>query len=241
VLADHSVRDRTGADLLDGLSLSGPQTRLLIVHADRWTRQALQAACPAAADVEVVRSTSVPGDTSDQLQAMGADVVLFGVASVDRAGLLLIRGLVACGPRVVVICDACDPDSLLAALAAGASCYLVRGDDPDPVAAVRVAAAGGMLLSPSAANRAGEALAGLALGPIELPVASQVLLTGQRRRVLELLAEGLTNAQIATALDIALATAKSHVSRLLDELSLRHRGQLIAYAHRHGYTVSGSP
>jgi len=47
VLADHSAKDLTGADLLDGLSLPEPRTPLLIVHADGWTRQALQTACSA--------------------------------------------------------------------------------------------------------------------------------------------------------------------------------------------------
>ena len=211
--------------------------RLLIVENDLALRQTLSANFASAADIDIVGSITASDSTASTAHALHADTVLLGLASMDSAGLLVLHLLTTASEpacRVLVLTGDHRGEAVLGALGAGASAYLIDSDAADLPQAVRVAAAGSVLLSRTAGQAAAVTLGGVAR-VWAAPVADSVAaLTPQRRRVLGLLAAGHSNAEIAGLLDIAVPTVKFHVSHLLKELGQRDRKRLMVYAHRNG-------
>jgi len=212
--------------------------RLLIVENDPRLRHILSASFSGAPDIEVLGSITASDSTASAAQGLHADTVLLGLPDVDSAGLLAIHHVATAEPacRVLVFTGDDRGQAVLGALGAAASAYLVEGDAPDLPQAVRVVALGSVLLSPTAGKAAAAALTDLTRPEVLPPAGSLAALTPQRRRVLELLAAGRSNAEIASFLDIAVPTVKFHVSHLLHQLGQRDRKQLMAYAHRNGVT-----
>jgi DNA-binding NarL/FixJ family response regulator len=142
--------------------------------------------------------------------------------------------------RVLVLTTFDLDEYVYAAMRAGASGYLLK-DTPakDLVAAVRVIAQGDALLSPSVTRRLIEEFARQpepGAGPAGLPDD----LTEREREALELLAHGLSNREIAAAMYIGEATAKTHVSRLLTKLGVRDRVQAVVLAYETGVVRPGA-
>jgi len=219
--------------------------RLVVIDADSWGRSVLAAQFVAAADIAVVGGLA-PGDgTPAAARGLHGDVALLSTGSVDANVLRLIEALHADpgGLKVVLLTDCCDPAAVLAFRGLGANCYLVRADELDLATAVRLAAAGCVLLSRSAGRVATSMVVEVVTRHSLVADACLALLSPQQRTVLALLALGKTNAAIASDLTISAATVKFHVSKLLERLDLSDRGQLIAYAHSHGIsaTVRGAP
>lgn len=213
-----------------------PVVNLLIVDGDTWVRPALAAQFTAAADITVVGAVAPSDCTPAAARGLGAGVVLLSSGRVDTDVLRLIGELVAgpAGCQVVMLTDSCDRAAVLSARGQGASCYLVRGDEVDLPTAVRLSASGMVLLSPSAARAATIMAAQVVARHALVPAGCLDLLSGRQRKVLGLLAQGKSTAAIATDLIVSKATVKWHVSRLLERLEQRDRGQLIAYAHANG-------
>lgn len=197
-------------------------------------------------DIEVV------GQATDGRQAVAAvarlrpDVVLMDVQMPVLDGIEATREIVAAQDAKVVILTTFDRDDyLFDALRAGASGFLLKNADPDDlVEAVRAAAGGHALLAPEVTRRVIErAAAAQAAGEGSEPaphVAAQLaLLTDREREVLELLATGLSNAEIAATLVVGEATVKTHVSNVLSKLHLRDRVQAVVLAHRQGIVRPG--
>jgi RNA polymerase sigma factor (sigma-70 family) len=127
-------------------------------------------------------------------------------------------------------------DYIFGALRAGASGFLLKRTRPEElVAAVHTIAAGDSLLSPSVTSRVIERMAQQP-GPDASHDARLDELTPRERDVLELLARGLSNAEIAAALLIEESTVKTHVKRLLAKLRVRDRVQAVIFAHQSGLT-----
>jgi DNA-binding NarL/FixJ family response regulator len=124
------------------------------------------------------------------------------------------------------------------ALAAGASGFLVKHADPSElVHAVRVVAGGDALLSPSVTRRL---IAQFTSRPIRGPLpANMDVLTAREREVVCLVADGLSNDEIAQELVVSAATARTHVSRAMAKLHARDRAQLVVIAYKTGLVVPG--
>ena len=138
--------------------------------------------------------------------------------------------------------------SSIEALSAGASGFLLKNSTPEQlIDAVRVVAAGDALLAPAVTRRVIEKF-GMqtdaptrAIGTAGIPRPEALdTLTERESEVLALVAQGLSNAEIAQQLFVGEATVKSHVSKVLQKLSLRDRIQAVVYAYEHGVAVPGS-
>ena len=142
----------------------------------------------------------------------------------------------ACPPGVrVLILTTFDLDEYVySALRARASGFLLKDTPPgDLLAAIRVIAAGDALLAPAITKRL---IAEFARRPQpgQRPAATLEGITQREREVLYLIARGMSNAEIARALHVSMATAKTHVSRLLAKLAARDRAQLVIVAYETG-------
>ena len=128
---------------------------------------------------------------------------------------------------------------VFAALRAGASGFLLKDATPDELlAAIRVVAAGQALLAPAATRHlVADFVSRPAVGRPDARLAGA--LTGREREVLVLIAQGLSNAEIAGRLVVSPATAKTHVSRILAKLGLRDRAQLVIAAYESGLITPG--
>jgi DNA-binding NarL/FixJ family response regulator len=137
------------------------------------------------------------------------------------------------GTRVVVLTTFELDEYVFEALRAGASGFLIKDSDPEEMlAAVRVAARGEALLSPSVTRRV------VAAFTSRTPVGGQAprleVLTDREREVVGLVGEGLSNGEIAERLVVSPATARTHVSRSMVKLGARDRAQLVVFAFRAG-------
>ena len=197
----------------------------------------------------------VVGEATNGLEAVDAaarlrpDVVIMDIRMPVMDGVEATRRLVgpidaATGrawPRVLVLTTFDTDEHVVEALRAGASGFLLKDVSPaDFVAAIRVVAAGEALIAPSVTRRLLEQFVQGA--PSADPNRDRLVdqLTEREREVLELLAEGLSNREIADRLVLAEPTVKTHVSHLLLKLDLRDRAQLVVLAYESGIVRPGS-
>jgi DNA-binding NarL/FixJ family response regulator len=157
-------------------------------------------------------------------------------------GIAATRRLTADEPPLtrIVVLTTFDVDShVYDALRAGASGFLLKNAPPeDLVDAIRLVAAGGALLDPAVTRRVIEEFArSPAPGPAPAEVGS---LTERELEVLHLVAQGLSNAEIAATLVVSEATVKTHVARMLGKLQLRDRVQAVVYAYERGLVRPGA-
>jgi len=143
------------------------------------------------------------------------------------------------GVRVLVLTTFDVDEYVFAALRAGASGFLLKDATPEELlAAIRVVAAGEALLAPAATRHLVDAFVSRpSLGRPDARLVGE--LTGREREVLRLVAQGLSNAEIAVRLVVGPATAKTHVSRILAKLGLRDRAQLVIAAYESGLITPG--
>lgn len=169
------------------------------------------------------------------------DIVLMDIRMPELDGLEATRRIASdpelAGVRVVILTTFALDEYLFDALRDGAVGFLVKDADPaELVGAVRAAARGDSLISPSMTRRLVAEFAGRARRPRDMGELD--VLTDREREVLALVAEGLTNEQIAERLVLSPATARTHVGRLLAKLGARHRAQLVVLAYETGLVRS---
>ncbi|MCI2956591.1 response regulator transcription factor [Agromyces atrinae] len=197
----------------------------------------------------------VVGEASDGAAAVTAardlrpDVVCMDVQMPGMDGLEATRLLTAdpsVDAAVLVLTTFNREDYLFTALQAGASGFLLKNSSPEKlIEAVQIVARGDALLSPDVTRHVISAVAatrgqGAASAP---PVAQNPeldSLTDREREVLELLAEGLSNAEIAARIYVGEATVKTHVSKVLMKLGLRDRIHAVVYAYENGVVLPGA-
>ncbi|GAA4602164.1 DNA-binding NarL/FixJ family response regulator [Actinoplanes octamycinicus] len=207
--------------------------RVLIVDDQALVRVGFRMIIEAREDLEVV------GEAGDGEQALRLaaqtrpDVVLMDVRMPGMDGLAATARLTTGpdAPRVIMLTTYDLDESLYAALRAGASGFLLKDVRPgDLVEAIRVVARGEALLAPTATRRLLDRFVAADLNP---PGADTRLdrLTGREREVLELLARGASNAEIATRMTVTEATVKTHVSAILRKLDVRDRVQAVVLAY----------
>ncbi|MYY06688.1 response regulator transcription factor [Streptomyces sp. ATexAB-D23] len=223
--------------------------RVIIVDDQAMVRAGFAALLAAQADIDVVGEAPDGRQGIDVSRRAHPDVVLMDVRMPEMDGLAAARALldpppgVVHVPRVLMLTTFDVDDYVYEALRAGASGFLLKDAPPaDLIAAVRVVAAGDALLAPSvtrrliadfarqrpqAASRSGAALRLNGLTPRET-------------EVLELIARGLSNQEIAGKLVLAEQTVKTHIGRVLSKLSLRDRAQAVIFAYEAGLVVPGT-
>jgi DNA-binding NarL/FixJ family response regulator len=189
----------------------------------------------------------VAGQAADGVAAIAAtarsrpDVVLLDVRMPVMDGLQAGRRILAAAsaPRVLMLTTFDADEYVYEALRFGASGFLLKDvRSGELVEAVRTVAAGQALLSPSITRRLIERF--IRSGPSAVPPpAAMAELTPREREVLLLIAEGLSNAEIAGRLYLSEATVKTHVNRLLSKLGLRDRVQAVVLAYETGLITPG--
>jgi len=215
--------------------------RVLLVDDDALMRAGLDAILSSDAGVEVVGDAPDGRVAVEQVRRLRPDVVLMDVRMPVLDGLAATREVVAVAPdvRVVILTTFEDDDYIFGALTAGASGFLLKRTSPEQLLeGIRAVAAGDSLLSPSVTRRVIDRMATLPSGGAVLDRRVEAL-TAREREVLEQLARGLSNAEIAGALVIEESTVKTHVKRILMKLGLRDRVQAVIFAYESGLVSPG--
>jgi two-component system, NarL family, response regulator DevR len=190
-------------------------------------------------DIEVVGESGSARQAARRIPALCPDVAIYDARLPDGSGIDVCREVHRELPQVrgLILTSYEDDEALLAAIRAGADGYLVKQiHGTDLVGAVRRVASGQSLLDPQITRRVRERIEHGAGVPTELKA-----LTPQERRILDHVAEGLSNRQIAEQLSISEKTVKNHVSSLLAKLGLERRTQAAVLATKLHVTSGGPP
>ena len=217
--------------------------RVLVVDDQALVRAGFRMILEAEPDV------LVSGEAADGEQALAMaadsrpDVVLMDVRMPGMDGIEATRRLLAdqSGPPVrVIMLTTFDMDEYVYdALRAGASGFLLKDVPPEQlVDGIRSVVCGDSLLAPAITRKRIEAY--LERPPSRPAPPALTALTPREREILELLARGLTNAEIAAGLVVSETTVKTHVARVLMKLGLRDRVQAVVFAYEHGIVEPGA-
>jgi DNA-binding NarL/FixJ family response regulator len=198
----------------------------------------------AADGIEVV------GEAADGAQAVEAvrrtcpDVVLMDIRMPDVDGLEATRRILsgtASAPRVIILTTFDLDRYVYAALSAGASGFLLKDVSPEHlVAAIRLVRSGDALLAPTITRRLVERFAGKLDEQAGTAHRDLAVLTPRELEVLQQLARGLSNAELAVRFQLSEGTVKTHVARILSKLHLRDRAQAVVVAYETGLVIPGS-
>lgn len=221
-------------------------TRVIIVDDQAMVRAGFAALLAAQSDIDVVGEAPDGRQGIEVSRSSHPDVVLMDVRMPEMDGLEAARQLLAPPPGVihrpkVLMLTTFDVDDYVyEALRAGASGFLLKDAPPaDLISAVRIVAQGDALLAPSVTRRLIADFARQRPAPRRDPALRLRGLTPRETEVLELIARGLSNAEIAAALVLAEQTVKSHIGRVLAKLGLRDRAQAVIFAYESGLVAPG--
>lgn len=221
--------------------------RVIIVDDQAMVRAGFAALLSAQADIDVVGEAPDGRQGVDVSRRTHPDVVLMDVRMPEMDGLAAARELldpppgVVHRPKVLMLTTFDVDDYVHEALRAGASGFLLKDAPPaDLIAAVRVVAAGEALLAPSVTRRLIADFARQRPAVRKDPSLRLHGLTPRETEVLELIARGLSNQEIAARLVLAEQTVKTHIGRVLAKLGLRDRAQAVIFAYESGLVSPGA-
>jgi DNA-binding NarL/FixJ family response regulator len=216
--------------------MSEASIRVVIVDDQSLVRAGFRMVLSAQSDMEVVGEAEDGADALRLLARTPADVVVMDIRMPIMDGVEATRRLCAGdgGPRVLVLTTFDTDEDAFAALQAGASGFLLKNVPPEELlAAIRVVASGESVVAPRVTRRLLDRFAGQ-LSPPQAAEGRLANLTEREREVLLLVAQGMSNAEIAEKLFVAEATVKTHVGRILTKLDLRDRVQAVVLAYETG-------
>lgn len=202
--------------------------RVLVVDDHRVVRDGLEQLLRTATDLELTGSVANGQEAIDFVDTHTVDVVLMDLSMPVLDGVQATRSIRSLHPecRVVVLTSFGEHSRIVDALDAGADGYLLKHADPQEIfAAIRAAAAGGAPLDPQVART-------LLSARSAAPAAGEQL-TAREREVLELVASGLANKQIARKLGISERTVKAHLTNIFQRIGVTDRTQAALWARKH--------
>ncbi len=207
--------------------------RILLADDHAVVRRGFRMILESQPDMEVVAEAMNGRQAVELAQAVQPDVVVMDVSMPEINGIEGTRQITELCPRTRVLALSMHRDSVYVReiLRAGARGYLVKDADDDAlIGAVRAVAKGEGYLSPSVADAVLEDYRKHVSNPIDL-------LTSREREVLQLIAEGKTNKEIATILTLSVYTVESHRGRIMEKLNLHSGGDVVRFALRNGLTT----
>jgi DNA-binding NarL/FixJ family response regulator len=209
---------------------------VLIADDDDLMRAGLIELLTADPDIQIVGEASTGREALSHAQRLSPDVVLMDIRMPDLDGIAATRELSRSNPhvKVLILTTFEEDDYIFGALRAGASGFLLKRARPeDLIAGVRTVAAGDSLLSPSVTRRVIDRMAQQP-APELADHGKLAELTPREHEVLQLIARGLSNREIAAALGVEESTVRTHVKRILMKLDLRDRVQVVIFAYETG-------
>lgn len=230
--------------------------RVGIVDDQAMVRVGLKMILESESDLEVVCEAGDGSEALAMLTEHAPDVVLMDVRMPGMDGIAATREIIAAAPesRIVILTTFDDDEYLYGALRAGASGFLLKSADGDTlVNAVRVVAGGEALLAPAVTRRVIESFAAVsATAAVPAAAADPAAasdyrpdpaaigdLSERELEVLQLMARGLSNQEIAKELYVSSTTVKTHVSHILTKLGVRDRVQAVVEAYESGIVIPG--
>jgi len=203
--------------------------RLALAEDHTIVRWALREALSKADDIEVVGEAGTAAETLAMIQNVKPDVLLLDITLPDKSGFDVLAEMrqIDTAPLVVVLTWHTEPSYAARAIAAGAHGYVNKSVDPGELLnAIRAVSRGEQIIPPGVEQL-------LASGDGH-PASA---LTAREQQVMEMLARGLTNREIAEHLDISIKTVDTHRGHVLKKLGLRNNSELTRFAVKHGYTA----
>ncbi|MFE2430071.1 response regulator [Streptomyces sp. NPDC059373] len=219
-------------------------TRVLVADDQTVVREGIVMLLGLLPDIEVVGAAADGEEAVQLVGELGPEVVLMDLRMPRCDGVEATRRIRAeyPGTQVVVLTTYADDNSLFPALRAGARGYLTKDAGGDEIArAIKAVVAGEAGLAPQVQRRLLERLsaqgaeAGESPGVPEVPELPDGL-TVREAEVLALVAQGLSNSEIASRLYVSVTTVKTHINNLFAKTGARDRAQAVKYAYQHGIT-----
>jgi two-component system response regulator NreC len=204
--------------------------RILLADDHALVRQGLGMILGAQKDMEIVGQAGNGNEAVELAEKLKPDVIVMDVAMPELNGIEATRRLAASLPRTRVLALSMHKDSVYVReiLRAGARGYLLKDSgDADLIAAVRAIAKGEGYISPSVSDAVLSDYRKHVTDPLDL-------LTSREREVLQHIAEGQTNKEIATSLNLSVYTVEAHRGRIMEKLNLHSTGELVRFALRNG-------
>jgi DNA-binding NarL/FixJ family response regulator len=214
------------------------RVRVVVADGQTLVRSGYRVLLEGKLGIQVVGEAATGEQAVTQSARLRPDVVLLDASLAGLDAVEATRTIASDdGPAVLVLIGNASEERVIAALRAGATSVLAKDTDPDElVDAVRVVARGGAFLSPIFTRRL---IAELSAQPEPVLPSSDLVedLTPREREVVELVAHGLSNDQIAERLVVTRSTAKTHVSRAMVKLNARDRAQVVVFAYENGLAI----
>jgi len=204
--------------------------RILLADDHKMVRQGFRLILQSQDDMEVVGETGNGREAVELARSLKPDVVVMDVTMPELNGIEATRRIREFSPHIRVLALSVHRDSVYVReiVRAGAEGYLLKESaDTDLLAAVRIVSEGNSYLSPE--------VSGAILKDFRKHATNSLdLLTSREREILQLIAEGKTNKEIATILTLSVYTVDGHRTRIMDKLSLHSIGELVRFAMRCG-------
>jgi len=204
--------------------------RILLADDHAVVRQGFRRILESQPDMEIIGEAGNGREAVDLAEKLTPDLIVMDVAMPELNGIEATRRLKESSPRTRVLALSMHKDAVYVReiLRAGAQGYLLKDAiDADLVAAVRSVAKGEGYLSPGVANAVLTDYRQHVTDPIDL-------LSSREREVLQLIAEGKTNKEIASLLNLSVYTVDAHRGRIMEKLNLHSTGELVRFAVRKG-------